>query len=59
MPLTFFLNWKQRTAGKAVGEALQYIKIYIAGVGTKTAKEYFKDVEEQVIRRQSKVWSNL
>ena len=58
-PNTFFLNWKQRTAGKAVEDALQYIKMYVAGVWTKTAKGYFKNVEEQVIRRQSKVWSNL
>ena len=55
-PNTFFLNWKQRTAGKAVEDALQYIKMYVAGVWTKTAKGYFKNVEEQVIRRQSKVW---
>ena len=26
---------------------------------SKTAKGYFKNVEEQAIRRQSKVWSNL
>ena len=58
-PNTFFLNWKQRKAGKAVEDALQYIKMYAAGVWTKTAKGYFKNVEEQVIRRQSKVWSNL
>ena len=56
---TFFLNWKQRTAGKAVEDALQCIKMYVAGVWTKTAKGYFKNVEEQFIRRQSKVWSNL
>ena len=31
-PNTFFLNWKQRTAGKAVENALQYIKMYAAGV---------------------------
>ena len=31
-PNTFFLNWKQRTAGKAVEDALQYIKMYVAGV---------------------------
>ena len=31
-PTTFSLNWKQRTAGKAVEDALQYIKIYVAGV---------------------------
>ena len=29
---TFFLNWKQRTAGKAVEDAMQYIKMYVAGV---------------------------
>ena len=56
---TFFVNWKQRTAGKAVEDALQYIIMYVAGVWTKTVKGYFKNVEEQVIRRQSKVWSNL
>ena len=33
--------------------------MYVAGVWTKTAKGYFKNVEEQVIRRQSKVWSNF
>ena len=57
-PNTFFLNWKQRTAGKAVEDALQYIKMCAAGVWTKTAKGYFKNVEEQgqqVIRSQSKV----
>ena len=31
-PNTFFPNWKQRTAGKAVEDALQYIKMYVAGV---------------------------
>ena len=36
--------------------ALQYMFIQI---GSKTAKRYFKNVEEQVIQRQSKVWSNL
>ena len=41
-PNTFSLNWKQRTAGRAVEDALQYIKMYVAGVWTKTAKEYFK-----------------
>ena len=56
---TFFLSWKQRTAVKVVENALQYIKMYAAGVWAKTAKGYFKNVEEQVIRRQSKVWSNL
>ena len=55
---TFFLNWKQRT-GKAVEDALRCIKMYLAGVWTKTAKGYFTNVEEQVIRRQSKVWRNL
>ena len=54
-PNTFFLNWKQRTAGKAVEDALQYIKMYVAGVWTKTAKGYYKTVEEEVIRLQSKV----
>ena len=58
-PNTFFPNWKQGTAGKAVEDALQYIKLYVGGVWTKTAKEYFKNVDEQVIRRQSKVWRNL
>ena len=58
-PNTFFLNWKQRTAGKAVEDALQYIKMYVAGVWTKNAKGYFKNVEQQAIRRQSKVWSNI
>ena len=58
-PNTFFRNWKQRTTGKAVEDALQYIKMYVAGVWTTTAKGYFKNVEEQVIRRQSKFWSNL
>ena len=29
---TFFLNWKKRTAAKAVEDALQYIKMYVAGV---------------------------
>ena len=32
--------------------------MYVAGVSTKTAKRYFKNVEEQVIQLQSKVWSN-
>ena len=53
-----FLNWKQRTAAKAVEYALKYIKMYVAGVSANTAKKYFKSVE-QVIRLQSKVWSNL
>ena len=52
------LNWKQRTAVKAVEDALKYIKMYVAGVSANTAKKYFKSVE-QVIRLQSKVWSNL
>ena len=33
--------------------------MYVAGFSAKTAEEYFKVVEEQVIRLQSKVWSNL
>ena len=56
---TFFLSWKQRTAVKVVENARQYIKMYAAGVWAKTAKGYFKTVEEQVILLQSKVWSNL
>ena len=28
----FFMNWKQCSAGKAVEDALQYIKMYVAGV---------------------------
>ena len=32
--------------------------MYVVGVSTKTAKRYFKNVEEQVIQLQSKVWSN-
>ena len=51
------LNWKQRTSGKAVEDALQYIKMYVAGVWAKTAKVYYKNVEEEVIRLHSKVWS--
>ena len=31
-PNTFFLNWKQLKAGKAVEDALQYIRMYVAGV---------------------------
>ena len=54
-----FLNWKQRTAVKAVEDALKYIKMYVTGVLANTAKKYFKSVEEQVIRLQSKVWSHL
>ena len=49
-----FLNQKQRTAVKAVEYALKYIKMYVAGVSANTAKKYFKSVEEQVIRLQSK-----
>ena len=55
----FFMNWKQCTAGKAIEDALRYIKMYVAGVWVKTAKGYFKNVEEQSIWRQNKVWSNL
>ena len=58
-PNTFFLNWKQRNAGKAVEDTLQCIKKYVAGVWTKTAKGYIKNAEEQVIRHQSKVWIYL
>ena len=55
-----FLYWRQRTAVKAVEDALQYIKMYVTGVSANTAKpKYFKDVQEQVIRLQSKVWSNI
>ena len=54
-----FLNWKQRTAVKPVEDALKYIKMYVAGVSANTAKKYFKSVEEQVIRLQSNVRSNL
>ena len=58
-----FMNWRQRTAVKAVEDVLQYIKMYVAdvaGVSANTAKpKYFKNLEEQVIRLQSKVWSNL
>ena len=46
-PNTFFLNWRQRRAEKAVWDALQYIKMYVAGVWTKTAKGYFKNVENK------------
>ena len=46
-PNTFFLNWRQRRAEKAVWDALQYIKMYLAGVWTKTAKGYFKNVENK------------
>ena len=54
-----FMNWRQRTA-VAVEDVLQYIKMYVAGVSANTAKpKYFKNLEEQVIRLQSKVWSNL
>ena len=37
---TFFLSWKQRTAVKVVENALEYIKMYAAGVWAKTAKGY-------------------
>ena len=39
-PNTFFLNWKQRSAEKAVEDALQYNKMYVAGVWAKTAERY-------------------
>ena len=51
----FFLSWKQRTAVKVVENAWQYFKMYAAGVWAKTAKGYFKTVDEQVILLQSKV----
>ena len=54
-----FLIWRQCTAVKTVEDVLQYIKIYAAGVSANTAKKYLKNVEEEVIRLQSKVWSNL
>ena len=38
------------TSVKADEDALQYIKMYVAGVSAKTAKRYFKNLEEQVIR---------
>ena len=54
------MNWRQRTAVKAVEDVLQYIKMYVAGFSANTAKpKYFKNVEKQVIRLHSKVWSNL
>ena len=49
-PNTFFLNWKQRSAEKAVEDALKHNKMYVTAVWTKTAKIYFKHVEEQVIQ---------
>ena len=51
-------NWAL-IQGKAFEDALQYIKVYVAGVSAKTDKAYFKNVEEQFIRLQSKVWNNL
>ena len=54
-----FWNWKQLTLVKPVESALQYIKVYVAGVSANTAEWYFKNIEEQVIQRQTKVWSNL
>ena len=56
---TFFLNLKQRTVVKVVENELRYIKMYAAGVSVKTERKFFKNVEEQVIRFQSKVWSDL
>ena len=38
------------TSVKADEDALQYIKMYVAGVSAKTAERYFKNLEEQVIR---------
>ena len=37
------MNWKQCNAGKVIEDALQYIKMYVAGVWAKTAKGYFKN----------------
>ena len=54
-----FPEFEAHTAGKVVEDALQYIKMYVVGVWTKTAKGYNKNVEEEVIRLQSTVWSNL
>ena len=51
-------NWAL-IQGKTFEDALQYIKVYVAGVSAKTDEAYFKNVEEQVIRLQSKVWNNL
>ena len=55
MQNTFFLNLKQRTVVKAVEDVLRYIKMYVVGVSVNTERGYFKNVEEQVIRLQSKV----
>ena len=49
----------QRTAVRAVEDALQYNKMYAAEVSAKTAKGYFKNVKEQVILLQSMVWRSL
>ena len=49
--------WRRKL--KAVEHPSQYVKMYVAGVWTKTAKGYFKNVEEQVIRRQRKFWSKI
>ena len=54
-----FLELEAMKAVKAVEDALEYIKMYEAGVSAKTAKGYLKIFEKQVIRPQSKVWSNL
>ena len=56
---TIFLIGGNVQQVKAVGDASQYIKMYVAGVSAKTVEGYFKDVEELVIRLHSKVWSNL
>ena len=38
-----FLNWRQRTAVKAVEDALKYIKMYVTGVSANAAEQkYFK-----------------
>lgn len=33
--------------------------MYVVAVLAKTAEEYFRNDKEQVIRLQSKIWSNL
>ena len=58
-PIMTFFELEATNSGKqAIEDALQYIKMYVAGVSSKTAQRYLKNVEEQVIRLQSKVWSN-
>ena len=60
IPIIHFLNWKQRTAVKSHEDAKnQNACMYVEGVSAKTASRYSKNVEEQVIRIQSRVWSNV